>query len=138
MVSLRFARLAATLTALLAAVHASPLAKRNGTCTFLNQRKSWNVLTDDERQEFLRANKCLMEIPPRTGTIWNAQNRWDEFSYVHISMANYIHDSGQFLAWHRWYIRVLEFDLQEYCGYQGALPYCKCAGSVVSFRDLNR
>ena len=29
-----------------------------------------------------------MEKPPKVGTIWNAKNRWDEFDYTHISLAN--------------------------------------------------
>ncbi|KAJ5740496.1 hypothetical protein N7493_000368 [Penicillium malachiteum] len=64
-----------------------------------------------------------MEKPPKVGTIWNAKNLWDEFDYTHISLANTIHDSGQFLAWHRWYVRVLELAFQEECNYTGAFPY---------------
>lgn len=65
-----------------------------------------------------------MGLPPKLGTVWNAQNRWDEFDFVHIHLSNFIHDSGQFLPFHRWFITVLERALQEECGYKGALPYC--------------
>lgn len=66
-----------------------------------------------------------MNKPPKLGTVWNAKNRWDEFDFVHIHLGNLIQDSGQFLPFHRWYVKVLELALQEECNYTGAFPYCK-------------
>lgn len=62
---------------------ASPIAGRsNGTCTTLNQRKAWHNLSDTEKAEYLRAEKCLMESPAKLGTIKGAQNRWDELQWA--------------------------------------------------------
>ncbi|CAK7204224.1 hypothetical protein SEUCBS139899_006978 [Sporothrix eucalyptigena] len=93
------------------------------TCTKINQRKSWNVLTDTEKKAFIDAQVCLMNHPPVTGLVENATSVWDEFAYIHINQGNNIHYVGQFLPWHRYYVRTHELALQTLCGYEGAHPY---------------
>lgn len=99
------------------------LAARNGTCTKLNQRKAWHTLTDDEKSAYITAEKCLMSSPPKLGTIEGAKNRWDELHWVHIHTSNIIHGVGEFLPWHRYYMRLHEHLLQTECNYTGAQPY---------------
>ncbi|ROW04939.1 hypothetical protein VPNG_06991 [Cytospora leucostoma] len=103
---------------------ASPLGPRNDTktCTSLNQRKAWHTLTDDEKAEYLRAEKCLMSRPTQLN-VEGAQNRWDEIQWAHIVQSNDIHGVGQFLPWHRYYMRTHELLLQQECNYTGGQPY---------------
>ncbi|ROV90064.1 hypothetical protein VSDG_08365 [Cytospora chrysosperma] len=103
---------------------ASSIPRRNGTstCTSLNQRKAWHALSNDEKAEYLRAEKCLMSRPAKLN-IEGAENLWDEIQWVHIVQSNDIHGVGHFLPWHRYYIRLHEVLLQQECGYTGAQPY---------------
>lgn len=50
-------------------------------------------------------------------------NLWDNLQYTHIIQSNFIHGSGQFLPWHRLYVRVHELLLQTRCNYLGSQPY---------------
>ncbi|OLN87075.1 Tyrosinase 9 [Colletotrichum chlorophyti] len=81
-----------------------------------------HVLDNDEKSEYLRAVKCLMMSPPKSG-IFGATSRWDELHSCHVEQSNFIHEVGAFLPWHRLYIRLHEKLLQDECGYKGALPY---------------
>ncbi|KAL4866978.1 hypothetical protein BDV12DRAFT_198707 [Aspergillus spectabilis] len=96
---------------------------RDGTCTSLNQRKSWTALTTLEKAEYILAERCLMKHPPVVGTIEGAQTVWDELHHTHIWQGNYIHYVGHFLPWHRYLVRTHELLLQRLCGYTGAQPY---------------
>lgn len=111
------------------------------TCTSLNRRKSWCVscsnpglntsadlhsrtaLTSEEKQAYIEAELCLIDSPPKTGTIEGAITRWDELHYSHIVQTNVVHDTGSFLPWHRLYMRAHEILLQTECNYTGAQPY---------------
>lgn len=54
-----------------------------------------HTLTDDEKAEYIRAEKCLMSRPAKLG-INGTENRWDELQMSHIIQINDIHDVGQF------------------------------------------
>lgn len=110
--------------------HASTLVQRSTNttsvptpaCTQLNQRKSWRTLTDTEKADYIQAEKCLLESPAKAG-IEGAQTRWDEVQWVHLVQSNFVHGVGQFLPWHRLYVRLHETLLQTECNYTGAQPY---------------
>ncbi|ETS84408.1 hypothetical protein PFICI_02433 [Pestalotiopsis fici W106-1] len=102
---------------------ASSLAEVEGTCTEINQRKSWSALTDSEKSEYIQAELCLMSHPPITGLVENATNVFDEFANAHIDQGNNIHYVGHFLPWHRYYVRAHEIALQQLCNYTRAHPY---------------
>jgi tyrosinase len=69
---------------------ATPLTKRDSTCTELNQRKAWSALTDTEKGEYITAELCLMNSEPQL-EIEGALTRWDEVMYGHIVQSNFIH-----------------------------------------------
>ncbi|KAI0474996.1 amino acid transporter [Xylariaceae sp. FL0804] len=94
----------------------------NVTCTERVQRKAWHTLSDAEKREYLRAEKCLMTSPPRNN-ITGAATRWDEMQWGHIVQSNYIHGNGAFLPWHRYFMRTHEHLLQSECGYRGGVPW---------------
>ncbi|KKK13556.1 hypothetical protein ARAM_001726 [Aspergillus rambellii] len=119
MALLRVAVLALLLTSSL--VYAGKEIERS--CCSLNRRKSWNVLTDDEKAEYLRAEICLMNHPPLLGTVEGAKSIWDELHHTHIWQGNYVHYVGHFLPWHRYLVRTHELLLQTLCNYTGSHPY---------------
>lgn len=77
-------------------------------------------MSDDEKAAYIDAELCLMNSPPQLFDF--AKNRWDELVYGHVVQSNFIHNVGQFLPWHRLYMRAHEYMLQNECGYIGAQP----------------
>jgi tyrosinase len=63
-----------------------------------------------------------MSAEPKSGVV-GAKNRFDELHWVHITQSNIIHNVGDFLPWHRLYMRLHEQLLQDECNYTAAQPY---------------
>ncbi|KAH0430728.1 amino acid transporter [Colletotrichum camelliae] len=101
---------------------AAAAATWNTTCTTKTQRKAWNNMTDTEKSAYINAELCLMNTTAKTD-IEGAINRWDELDWAHIVQSNVIHNTGSFLPWHRYFMRVHEYLLQSECGYEGGQPY---------------
>src|SRR5262245_50866314 len=100
----------------------------NQTCTKINQRKSWTALTDAEKAEFIRAEKCLMTSAPVAnvvdpGSYGSIKSIWDQIMFTHVKEGSQIYYVGQFLPWYRYYVRMHELLLQDQCNYTGAHPY---------------
>ncbi|KHE82481.1 Di-copper centre-containing protein, partial [Neurospora crassa] len=98
----------------------------NGKCNRKNVkvRKEWRNLSKSERRDYIKAFKCLLESPSilPAGEAPGAVSAFDDFIYLHLNVTPYIHFSGLFLPWHRYYIHGFEQGLQK-CGYKGALAY---------------
>ncbi|KAL1855304.1 hypothetical protein Daus18300_011121 [Diaporthe australafricana] len=92
-------------------------------CTDPVQRKNFTSLTNDEKLAWLDAEVCLTTHESRFGLFDAATTLWDEQQYLHLVMSNYIHGVGQFLPWHRYYVKMHEYLLQTYCNYTGGMPY---------------
>lgn len=103
---------------------------------------SRRVLTTDERHDYIRAVKCLQKLPAKRPVNPASVSRFDEFQGFHISMAERVHLAvglrfvflskafsnnavlqGQFLPWHRHFLKRYELALQNECHYKGAAPY---------------
>ncbi|KAK2011781.1 Di-copper centre-containing protein [Colletotrichum eremochloae] len=97
----------------------------SAACTNPTQRKSWSVLSNSEKAEYINATLCLMDpaqAPSKTGYA-GSRSRWDELQVAHIAQVQFIHAVGAFLPWHRWFMTVHENLLRQECGYTGPLPY---------------
>ncbi|EJT80830.1 hypothetical protein GGTG_00824 [Gaeumannomyces tritici R3-111a-1] len=88
-------------------------------------RKDWEALTKDERRDYTRAVKCLMSKPSQADPAFapGARTRYDDFVAVHINHTDFIHASGYFLTWHRYFVWAYEKALRDECGYKGYQPY---------------
>ncbi|KAK0616891.1 hypothetical protein B0T14DRAFT_568459 [Immersiella caudata] len=91
-------------------------------CTTPEKRKSWHDVSDVDKKAYLDAVKCLMTSPQKLNRLPGAKTRWDELGSLHQIHALQIHTTGQFLPYHRYYLKTLDFLVRE-CGYKGALPY---------------
>ena len=97
------------------------------------------ALSDDEKKAYIDAVKCLQSRPARNTSRPASWTRFDEFQAHHIELALQIHSvvsiayissyscswnthKGQFLPWHRQYVKVYEMVLCEECGFGGAHP----------------
>ncbi|KAE8317692.1 hypothetical protein BDV41DRAFT_561231 [Aspergillus transmontanensis] len=91
-------------------------------------RKEWRELTQEERQQFTDAVRCLQSIPTTLADDLRqiypgVQTRYDEFLATHINLTSVIHMTADFLAWHRYFTHTFEQDLKSKCQYTGSLPY---------------
>ncbi|KAI6711691.1 hypothetical protein PZA11_006351 [Diplocarpon coronariae] len=106
---------------------ASRSVSRATTCTKSNTaiRREWGVLTAEERIAYTDAVLCFQNKTTLTPAelIPGARSRFDDFVGTHINQTNYIHYTGTFLAWHRYFTWAYEQALRTECGYTGTQPY---------------
>lgn len=83
-----------------------------------------DVYTKAERTEYIKAVQCLQSATSITPSDLGSgiKSRFDDFVATQMDQTTIIHLTGNFLSWHRYFIRLYEQDLQEECGYEGTLP----------------
>lgn len=122
----------------------SNIASRgNVACTYENAdvRKEWRTLDTATRKSFTDAVVCLQNMKPQVMTAAEApqypgvKSRFDEFVATHINYTMHIHDTADFLAWHRAFTHYLEQDLINLCGYTGVMPYWNWALDASAPQD---
>ncbi|KAK7704392.1 hypothetical protein SLS64_008579 [Diaporthe eres] len=84
------------------------------------------------RMAYINATLCLMSKPaltdPRLAA--GAKSRYDDFVAIHINQTQTIHNTANFLTWHRLFTWKYEQALISECGYEGALPYWDWAATA--------
>ncbi|KAF3000069.1 hypothetical protein E8E13_001545 [Curvularia kusanoi] len=92
-----------------------------GTCTL----DKLGTLSLKERIAFTDAVNCLHKLPAKTpkSVAPGAQSRYDDLVVTHIQQSDYIHGTGNFLTWHRYFTWTFEQMLREECNYRGTFPY---------------
>lgn len=106
-------------------------SRRNAKCTYENAdvRQEWRTLLPATRKNFTDAVLCLQAMDPQVMTTAESddypgvKSRFDEYVATHINYTMNIHDTADFLAWHRAFVHYLEQDLKDLCGYTGVMPY---------------
>ncbi|KAL2134941.1 hypothetical protein VTI74DRAFT_10348 [Chaetomium olivicolor] len=100
--------------------------KYGGGCNLSNVkiRREWRTLPKSQRRAYVKAVQCVMDTPSilAPGVAPGSKSLFDDFVYVHMNSTLFIHFTGNFLIWHRYYIQEYERRLNA-CGYDGALPY---------------
>ncbi|KAF2129371.1 Di-copper centre-containing protein [Dothidotthia symphoricarpi CBS 119687] len=88
-------------------------------------RQEWSTFSKPQKKAYIAAVKCLSRLPPKTpkDVCPGCQNRYDDFLATHIQQSFTIHGTGNFLAWHRWFVYAYEKTLRDECGYKGTQPY---------------
>ncbi|KAJ8079235.1 hypothetical protein PM082_021735 [Marasmius tenuissimus] len=105
-------------------IRAIPLnSTRMLPCESPAERHEWRTLNDTQKLAYIDAVKCLQSLPPTGAVKKEARTRFDDFAASHIALADEIHAVGQFLPWHRLFVRLYEKALQDECGYRGTNPY---------------
>lgn len=109
-------------SATLAAPLDSDVASHRG-CKQILERKEWRALTDEEKKSYLDAVQCLQTKPAHNTSRPASWTRFDEFQAHHIEIAAEVHYVGEFLPWHRQFVKLYETALREECGFDGSQPY---------------
>ncbi|TGZ76212.1 putative tyrosinase [Ascodesmis nigricans] len=101
--------------------------QKRGQCNIFNAavRREWGTIPKAQRKEYTDAVKCLMNKPPRTSKADapGVHNRYDDFVATHVNQTMQIHETGNFLVWHRYFVWAFEQALRNECGYKGYQPY---------------
>jgi tyrosinase len=79
----------------------------------------------NERKAYISAVQCVISSPSKSDPVQvpGAKTRYDDFVAQHINQTMTIHQTGNFLSWHRYYLHGYEKVLREECGYKGYQPY---------------
>jgi len=93
------------------------------SCSYLLERKEWRALSEDEKKCYIDAVKCLQTRRAQNASTPDSWTRFDEFHSTHIGLSLKVHYVGQFLPWHRLFLKTYETALRKECGYTGAQPY---------------
>ncbi|TPX11369.1 uncharacterized protein E0L32_001187 [Thyridium curvatum] len=100
---------------------------KSKTCTKdkLMVRKEWGDVSAADRKAYIAAMLCLLDKPSKLDHTKypGAKSRYDDFVAVHMNQTLYIHGTGSFLSWHRYYTWAFEYALRNECGYTGTQPY---------------
>lgn len=82
-------------------------------------------LSVPQREEYIASVKCLMNKPSKLSASEapGAKSRYDDFLAAHIQQTPNIHNTANFLTWHRYFTWAFEQALRNECGYTGYQPY---------------
>jgi tyrosinase len=86
-------------------------------------------LTVSQRINYTNAVLCLQSLPSRYinnalyPNITGARTRYDDFIVLHMNQTLTIHETANFLSWHRYFVWAYEKALREECAYDGYQPY---------------
>lgn len=94
--------------------------KRQGTCSNVRVRVEWDSASDNDRQGYINAIKCLMNSPP-SGQFPQSKSRYDDFVGLHQRLTPNVHGNAKFLLWHRYFTWTYESLLRDQCGLTGPL-----------------
>ncbi|QBZ53910.1 hypothetical protein PoMZ_09600 [Pyricularia oryzae] len=143
-----FAALASTAAAIPTAQSAAPNgledAKRNfeKNVSGITRGKMAKLkdLTKEERLDYVNAVKCLMKLPAKTpqevapGAKSRVVCRLQR--PAHPKRRFKVHYTGNFQAWHRWFVFNYERALGEECAYKGYQPYWDWAKHATAPENL--
>lgn len=97
-----------------------------GSCNLGNVkvRREWRTLSSAQRKNYIAAVKCLQNKPSllAPGVAPGSKSVFDDFVAIHFNQTLFIHLTGNFLTWHRYFTHTYEQHLHA-CGYTGAAPY---------------
>ncbi|KAI0862673.1 Di-copper centre-containing protein [Xylaria cubensis] len=102
-------------------------ARAASQCNIFNApvRQDWNSFTSTQKKEYIAAVRCMQTRPSIADPTFapGARSRYDDFVAVHINQTLSIHGTGNFLTWHRYFVKAYETALRTECGYTGYQPY---------------
>ncbi|KAK4154059.1 hypothetical protein C8A00DRAFT_43113 [Chaetomidium leptoderma] len=93
--------------------------------TQVRERRDWGRFSTEEKEAFIDAVHCLNSMPGETprDRAPGARTRYDDFIVAHIEQTPFVHSSGLFLPFHRYFLHLFDQDIREKCGYKGPFPF---------------
>ncbi|KAJ7810278.1 Di-copper centre-containing protein [Mycena olivaceomarginata] len=103
------------------------LPQTTAKCLNPSVRREWRSFTNNEKAEWITSRQvsahiytpqCLGNLPHDDALATNRESsRYRARQYL------WIHFTGLFLPWHRWYVHVYEGALKSKCNFRGVSPY---------------
>jgi hypothetical protein len=103
------------------------ISSKPTACSTPKQSVEWRLFSIAQKNAYLTAVSCVRKLPSKlkVTTAKKPTTAWEDLVYIHSEMAtrkNSIHNTAQFLPWHRMFLGMHDSLLQE-CGYKGNFPY---------------
>ncbi|KAK8004739.1 Di-copper centre-containing protein [Apiospora arundinis] len=98
----------------------------SGSCSLgtAQVRQDWENMSAPTRKSYVQAVQCLFNSKSKLIQYgWPTKSRYDDFVAVHVNMTTTVHNTGNFLSWHRYFLHAYETALRNECGYTGYMPY---------------
>lgn len=92
------------------------------TCANPRTRPEWDQYSDNDKQAFIDAVKCLMK-KPSAGGFQGATTRYEDLVSLHQSLTPQIHGNDLFLLYHRYYLWTFEDMLRKECSFTRDMPW---------------
>ncbi|KAL2918409.1 hypothetical protein HK105_201809 [Polyrhizophydium stewartii] len=99
------------------------LAPSTAPCTRPSVRREFRTLTKTQRDNYIKAVKCLRTQPSKFPANLGTKSAYDDLVYVHMLIEKLGHMTAVFLPWHRVFSLNFESLLRGMCGYTDPLPY---------------
>ncbi|KAI8935554.1 hypothetical protein NX059_008123 [Plenodomus lindquistii] len=96
--------------------------RQSGQCSNVRVRTEWDSYSNDRRQGFVNAIKCLMSRGP-SGQFRQSRSRYEDLVALHQTLTPNVHGNGKFLLWHRYLLWTFEDMLRQECGFQDTIPW---------------
>ncbi|KAJ3346644.1 hypothetical protein HDU91_006982 [Kappamyces sp. JEL0680] len=93
-----------------------------GACTSPVKNKELRELTATEQANYFAAIKCLRAKNSKLN-LDGAKTLWEDMVVVHSRAASQIHNTAQFLPWHRSFLAIFDNFMKTECGYTGPGVY---------------
>jgi tyrosinase len=90
------------------------------TCSNPRVRVEWDNASNNDRQAYVSAIRCLMG-KPASGQFQFAKSRYEDLVALHQILTPNVHGSSKFLLWHRYYLWTFEDVMRGECGFNGPL-----------------
>ncbi|KAJ6033027.1 hypothetical protein N7444_010798 [Penicillium canescens] len=99
--------------------------QRTGLADTASSSVTASIQLDELAQFALYMSKKTLALPSRTPSYQGpgAKTRYDDFVATHLNQTLFIHRTGTFLGWHRFFIHEFEQALRDDCGCAGDYPY---------------
>lgn len=98
-------------------------ALSSGDCTNPSVRVEWRRMTDQQRDNFVNAVKCLLAVPSGGAEYTGSRSRYEDLVSVHQKASPNIHMNPQFYPWHRYFLAKFEQMIREECAYVDPFPW---------------
>jgi tyrosinase len=95
-----------------------------GECANPRVRQEWDAYSNDNKQAFVSAIRCLQGRAP-SGAYANrgSRSKYDDLVALHQKLTPNVHSNAKFLLWHRYFVWTFEQLLRSECGFNREMPW---------------
>jgi tyrosinase len=92
------------------------------TCSNPRVRQEWDSYSDDNKQAFISAIRCL-QGKSASGAYPASKSKYEDLTALHQKLTPNVHSNAKFLLWHRYFVWTFEQLLRSECGFNREMPW---------------